>query len=77
MGQRNIYSKLQKGHLELAKIIYSFGYVDIHTENDNAFNLSCKFKRTDVAEWLCELYDDYHIKIVKNKITKYWIGNKK
>jgi hypothetical protein len=49
--------------------------INIHAENDFAFRRSCESNNMEIAKWLCNLCDEYYIKIENNKIVKYRIKN--
>lgn len=44
----------------MAKCLYSLG-VDIHLNNDDAFDVSCNYGNLDIAIWLCSLGVDPHM----------------
>ena len=43
------------GHIEIAKWLYSFGGVNIHANNDDAFRWSCDNGNIEIAKWLYSL----------------------
>jgi hypothetical protein len=70
----------QKGFLDIAVWLYNLSIeqndiVDIHSNYDGAFILSCSGNHKNVAEWLCSLCDDYYIVIKDNEIFNFGIKN--
>ena len=63
----------ETGDLELLKILYTFPNIDVHTNNDYAFRLSCSNGHLYVAQWLCSIEPSYGIEITDGKITNYYI----
>lgn len=68
MSDDDFFEACEKGQLETAKCLYSFGF-DIDDENE-AFRLACYNGRLTVAEWLLSLgHIDIHMS--NDKIFKF------
>ena len=48
-------------------------YDDENDNLDKVFKLACEHKKLDIAKWLETLSDTFHLVIVDDKITKFWI----
>ena len=60
------YNACIHGRLEMAKLLYSLGGLDIHLGNDMVFRYTCRNGHLEVAKWLYSLgnidiqaYDEY------------------
>ena len=61
------------GNLELAKLLYDFGSIDIrkldiHYNDDEAFRLACSKNQIEVVKWLCSICKRYSYEIQNDKI---------
>lgn len=63
-------------NVDAAKWIYSFGNINIETDNHKVFKDSCIFVADKVASWLCEINIKYQLLLDSNNNIKYTIIDK-